>query len=48
MAGFNGGKNVQTKSCHNDLVTETDEEVEKLMIGKLKEAFPEHRWVPYL
>lgn len=39
------GKNIETKSGFVDLVTETDKEVEKLLIGKLKEAFPDHRFI---
>lgn len=32
---------VQTKSCTVDLVTKTDERVEKIIIGSLKEQFGE-------
>lgn len=40
---FQSDKKVQQKSCETDLVTETDQEVEKLFINSLSEAFPHHR-----
>lgn len=39
------GKNVETKTDFSDLVTESDKEVEKLLIGKLREEFPNHRFI---
>ncbi|XP_064485910.1 inositol monophosphatase 2-like [Ornithodoros turicata] len=39
------GKSIETKSNFADLVTETDKEVEKLLIGKLKNEFPTHRFI---
>jgi myo-inositol-1(or 4)-monophosphatase len=33
---------VLTKSCAVDLVTETDQAVEKMLIGRIKENFPNH------
>ncbi|XP_018336067.1 inositol monophosphatase 1 [Agrilus planipennis] len=38
-------KNVETKSCEIDFVTETDQEVEKLLIDGLKQAFPDHQFI---
>ena len=35
-------KSVLTKSCDVDLVTETDQAVEKMLIGRIKENFPDH------
>lgn len=37
-------KNIETKSSDIDLVTETDREVESLLIGGLKEHFPSHKY----
>ena len=37
-------KTVEFKSCEVDLVTETDQEVEKLLISGLKSRFPEHKY----
>ncbi|EEC13331.1 myo inositol monophosphatase, putative [Ixodes scapularis] len=39
------GKNIETKTDFSDLVTESDKEVEKLIIGKLREEFPNHRFI---
>lgn len=36
-------KQVSTKTSAADLVTETDQFVEKLIISALKEKFPSHR-----
>lgn len=36
---------VQTKSSDVDLVTETDQEVEKLIIQSVKSKFPDHRFI---
>ncbi|XP_071499442.1 inositol monophosphatase 1-like [Diadema setosum] len=38
-------KKVETKSSAIDLVTETDEHVEKMIIGFLREKFPDHRFI---
>jgi len=44
-AAFQGTKNVTEKSAANDLVTETDQEVEKALIGGLREKFPSTRFI---
>jgi myo-inositol-1(or 4)-monophosphatase len=36
---------IQSKSCDIDLVTETDQEVENLLIGGLKKKFPTHKFI---
>ena len=38
-------KAVTEKSSSTDMVTETDREVEKLIVSTLKQKFPAHRWV---
>lgn len=38
---------VKTKSCSVDLVTQTDQRVEKIIISSVKEKFPTHRLDPY-
>ncbi|XP_032777985.1 inositol monophosphatase 1 isoform X1 [Daphnia magna] len=38
-------KSVLTKSCDVDLVTETDQAVEKMLIGRIKENFPSHMFI---
>lgn len=38
-------KNIDTKECGTDLVTETDKQVEDLIIGSLKEKFPTHSFI---
>ncbi|XP_057370052.1 inositol monophosphatase 1-like isoform X2 [Daphnia carinata] len=38
-------KSVLTKSCEVDLVTETDQAVEKMLIGRIKENFPNHMFI---
>jgi len=35
---------VDCKSCDIDLVTETDQQVEQLIISNLKSKFPDHRY----
>jgi hypothetical protein len=35
---------VECKSCDIDLVTETDKQVEQLLISNLKSKFPDHRY----
>lgn len=36
-------RKVMTKSCSVDLVTQTDQKVEQLIIQSVKEKFPTHR-----
>lgn len=36
---------VQTKASNTDLVTETDQAVEKMLIEGLRKAFPEHKFI---
>ncbi|VDK72075.1 unnamed protein product [Cylicostephanus goldi] len=36
---------VKTKASATDLVTETDQAVEKLLIEGLKKAFPDHKFI---
>lgn len=38
-------KSVEFKSCDVDLVTETDQQVEQLLISNLKSKFPGHRFI---
>lgn len=40
-----GKKTIQTKSSEIDLVTETDQEVEKLLINGLLDQFPDHKFI---
>lgn len=40
-----GSSQVQTKSSSVDLVTETDQQVEKLIIQSVKSKFPSHRFI---
>lgn len=42
-ASFDQTLNIQTKSNPNDLVTNMDKEIEKFLIGKIRETFPEHK-----
>ncbi|EDO41578.1 predicted protein [Nematostella vectensis] len=42
---FHKDKSVLTKGCSTDLVTETDQNVEKFVISSLKEKFPSHRFI---
>ncbi|XP_058944165.2 inositol monophosphatase 1 [Pocillopora verrucosa] len=42
---FHKEKNIDTKSCGTDLVTETDKYVEELIIGTLAEKFPSHSFI---
>jgi myo-inositol-1(or 4)-monophosphatase len=39
---FSAKKEIKTKDCFADLVTETDENVEKIVISTLKSSFPTH------
>ncbi len=43
--GFSITKQVQTKECATDLVTEFDQRVEEILIKKLQEKFPTHKLV---
>lgn len=36
-------KDAETKDSHIDFVTETDKEVEKILISGLKAKFPDHK-----
>lgn len=36
---------IEEKTSHTDLVTETDKAVEKLLIGSLSQAFPGHKFI---
>ncbi|XP_015509775.1 inositol monophosphatase 1 [Neodiprion pinetum] len=38
-------KNVEVKSCDVDLVTETDKQVEKLLMDGISSKFPDHRFI---
>jgi len=42
---LNEEKKISEKSSANDLVTETDQLVEKMLIGDLKEKFPDSRFI---
>lgn len=42
---LHGNREVMTKSSSVDLVTETDQKVEKLIIQSVKEKFPSHRFI---
>lgn len=42
---FDKKKSVLEKSCQIDLVTETDQSVEKLLIQRVKENFPHHKFI---
>jgi myo-inositol-1(or 4)-monophosphatase len=44
-AAFSAEKRVTEKSVANDLVTETDQEVERALIGGLRESFPSTRFI---
>merc|ERR1711892_795371 len=44
-AAFNADKKICKKSSHTDLVTETDQLVEKMLIGGLRERFPDSRFI---
>lgn len=41
---INRQKNVLTKSCDVDLVTETDRQVEKLLMDGISAKFPDHKY----
>lgn len=38
-------KRIETKSCEIDFVTETDQQVEKLLIEGLSNQFPDHKFI---
>ena len=42
---FHQKKSVLIKSCDVDLVTETDQAVEKMLIERIKENFPDHKYI---
>lgn len=42
---INEKKKIETKSSAIDFVTETDKEVEKLLIGGIKQKYPDHKYV---
>ncbi|XP_066288605.1 inositol monophosphatase 1-like isoform X2 [Branchiostoma lanceolatum] len=42
---FSSEKRIETKSCAVDLVTETDQKVEKMIISTLREKFPTHSFI---
>ena len=42
---FDKPKMITAKGCSTDLVTETDEAVEKMIIGQLRERFPSHNFI---
>ncbi len=43
--GFSVTKRVETKAGAADLVTEFDQRVEEILIKKLQEKFPKHKYV---
>ncbi|XP_071083700.1 inositol monophosphatase 1-like [Haliotis cracherodii] len=43
--GFSKKKNVETKQSNADLVTETDQAVEKWVIGYINERYPSHKFI---
>uniref|UniRef100_A0A1A8BH78 Inositol monophosphatase 1 n=1 Tax=Nothobranchius kadleci TaxID=1051664 RepID=A0A1A8BH78_NOTKA len=45
QAALAGDRKVMTKSSAVDLVTQTDQKVEKLIIQSVKEKFPTHRFI---
>lgn len=45
LQGFEGTKNVTTKSASWDLVTEYDRKTEELLITALSKAFPDHKFI---
>merc|ERR1711915_896392 len=42
---FTKEKMISEKSAPNDLVTETDQQVEKMLIGGLREKFPQSKFI---
>lgn len=42
---INQRKTIETKSSSIDFVTETDQEVEKLLIEGIKQKYPDHKYV---
>nr|CAB3256106.1 inositol monophosphatase 1-like [Phallusia mammillata] len=45
QAAFLQNKNIQTKSCNTDLVTETDQQVEAMIIQDIKQCYPKHKFI---
>lgn len=45
LAAFNGQKEVRLKSSPADLVTETDQRVEKMLISSIRKQYPQHRFI---
>jgi 3'-phosphoadenosine 5'-phosphosulfate (PAPS) 3'-phosphatase len=45
---FGKAKKIESKGYSTDLVTETDQQVEKMILGTLKERFPTHKYDIYL
>ncbi|CAH1402408.1 unnamed protein product [Nezara viridula] len=45
LEGFQGTKNVKTKTASWDLVTEYDRKTEELLIKTLSKAFPDHKFI---
>ena len=43
---FYAEKNINTKDHQTDLVTETDQESERIIKNHFKEKFPAHRYFP--
>lgn len=44
LAAFDQQKNVKLKSSPADLVTETDQQVEKTLISAIRNKYPRHRF----
>jgi myo-inositol-1(or 4)-monophosphatase len=42
---FGKAKKIESKGYSTDLVTETDQQVEKMILGTLKERFPTHNFI---
>ncbi|MDD9147191.1 MULTISPECIES: inositol monophosphatase family protein [unclassified Sporolactobacillus] len=42
---FSAPLEVSCKSAHNDLVTNMDKEIEKFLVGKIKDYYPDHKIV---
>jgi len=45
LEGFHQQKDVKLKSSPADLVTETDQNVENLLISTIRETYPEHKFI---
>lgn len=44
LAAFQQQKDVKLKSSPADLVTETDQQVEKILIAAIRRRYPDHRF----